>query len=145
MVARDEGKSLWSAAEFALNNGVLAGRGRTQLSGFIDLINRMDQDTAGLALGEQARQVLADSQLIDYHGAEKGEKAQTRVENLKELVSACADFEPEDPEDDPLGSFLAQASLDAGDRQADEFDDAIQMMTLHSAKGLEFPVVFCRR
>ena len=142
MVARDEGKSLWSAAEFALNNGVLAGRGRTQLSGFIDLINRMDQDTAGLALGEQARQVLADSQLIDYHGAEKGEKAQTRVENLKELVSACADFEPEDPEDDPLGSFLAQASLDAGDRQADEFDDAIQMMTLHSAKGLEFPVVF---
>ena len=70
-------------------------------------------------MGEQARQVLADSQLIDYHGAEKGEKAQTRVENLKELVSACADFEP-DPEDDPLGSFLAQASLDAGDRQADE-------------------------
>ncbi len=142
MVARDEGKSLWSAAEFALANGVLAARARTQLAHFTDLIAQMESDTLGLDLGEQTRKVLEASQLIDYHGAEKGEKARTRVENLKELVSACADFEPDDAESDPLGAFLAQASLDAGDRQADEFEDAIQMMTLHSAKGLEFPVVF---
>lgn len=141
-VARDEGKSLWSAAEFAIGHGVLAARARTQLSQFIDLIGQMENDTLGLDLGEQTRKVLAASQLIEYHGAEKGEKARTRVENLKELVSACADFEPDDAEADPLGAFLAQASLDAGDRQADEFEDAIQMMTLHSAKGLEFPVVF---
>lgn len=142
MVARDEGKSLFSAANFALENGVLTARARTQMSAFLALIQQMEDDTLGLDLGEQASKVLAHSQLIDYHGAEKGEKARTRVENLKELVSACADFEPEDDEADPLGSFLAQASLDAGDRQADEFEDAIQMMTLHSAKGLEFPVVF---
>ncbi len=142
MIARDEGKSLWSAAEFALSNGVLTTRARTQLSAFVDLLNNLDEHCVGLELGEQARQALAVSQLIEYHGAEKGEKARTRVENLKELVSACADFEPEDVEADPLAAFLSQASLDAGDRQADEFEDAIQMMTLHSAKGLEFPVVF---
>ena len=73
----------------------------------------MDQDTAGLALGEQARQVLADSQLIDYHGAEKGEKAQTRVENLKELVSACADFEPK-TQRKTLGQFFGSSITGRG-------------------------------
>lgn len=141
-VARDEGKSLWQAAVFCMEQGLLAARAKTQLGGFVQLIDQLDESTQGLDLGEMTREVLASSQLIDYHGAEKGEKARTRVENLKELVSALADFEHEDPDENPLAAFLAQASLDAGDRQADEHEDAIQMMTLHSAKGLEFPVVF---
>ncbi|NWE05455.1 3'-5' exonuclease, partial [Pseudomonas sp. IPO3749] len=84
------------------------------------------------------------SGLIAYHEAEKGEKGQARVENLEELVSAARAFEntEEDEELTPLAAFLGHASLEAGDTQADEHEDSIQLMTLHSAKGLEFPYVF---
>jgi DNA helicase-2/ATP-dependent DNA helicase PcrA len=61
---------------------------------------------------------------------------------LNELVSACRAFEPEDDEGSVLLQFLSQASLDAGDTQADPDADAVQLMTLHSAKGLEFQDVF---
>ena len=141
-VARDEGKSLWQAAQFCIEQSVLAARAKTQIAAFVQLIDQLDESTQGLELGEVTREVLASSQLIEYHGAEKGEKARTRVENLKELASALADFEHDDPDENPLAAFLSQASLDAGDRQADEHEDAVQMMTLHSAKGLEFPIVF---
>jgi DNA helicase-2/ATP-dependent DNA helicase PcrA len=75
-------------------------------------------------------------------GSEKGERGQTRVDNLNELVSACRAFEPEDEDSSVLLQFLSQASLDAGETQADPDADAVQLMTLHSAKGLEFPRVF---
>jgi DNA helicase-2/ATP-dependent DNA helicase PcrA len=76
--------------------------------------------------------------------AEKGEKGQTRVENLEELVSACKDYEPDEnmQEMPMLAAFLSHASLESGDSQADAYEDAVQLMTLHSAKGLEFPLVF---
>ena len=80
--------------------------------------------------------------MVEFHGKEKGERGQARIENLEELVSACRAFEPEDSELPTLPQFLDQAALDAGDRQADEGEDAVQLMTLHSAKGLEFPLVF---
>ena len=80
--------------------------------------------------------------MLEFHAKEKGEKGQARKENLEEMVSACGQFMLEDIEQDPLTAFLAQAALDAGDEQADEFEDAVQLMTLHSAKGLEFPLVF---
>jgi DNA helicase-2/ATP-dependent DNA helicase PcrA len=88
--------------------------------------------------------VIEQSGLIAYHEAEKGEKGQARVENLEELVSAARAFEntEEDEELTPLAAFLGHASLEAGDTQADEHEDSIQLMTLHSAKGLEFPYVF---
>ena len=76
--------------------------------------------------------------------AERGEKAQARLENLEELVSACKTFiVPEEAEEmTPLAAFLAHASLEAGETQADKDQDAVQMMTIHTAKGLEFPLVF---
>lgn len=76
--------------------------------------------------------------------AEKGEKGRARVENLEELISACDQYElPEDEEySSPLQGFLAHTSLESGEGQAEEHEDAVQMMTLHSAKGLEFPLVF---
>ena len=86
--------------------------------------------------------------MIDHHLKEKGEKAQTRIENLEELVSAARQFvgswerQAEEQEVPILSAFLDQAALDAGDAQADEFEDSVQLMTLHSAKGLEFPLVF---
>jgi DNA helicase-2/ATP-dependent DNA helicase PcrA len=82
------------------------------------------------------------SGLIAYYEKEKGEKGQARVENLEELVSAGKQFVPGDDELSPLQQFLDNAALDAGDAQADEHEDSVQLMTLHSAKGLEFPLVF---
>ncbi|MGB0957861.1 MAG: UvrD-helicase domain-containing protein, partial [Litorivicinus sp.] len=121
--ARDQGMALWQAAQFSVENGVLPARARTQLTAFLSLIDDLDTNTESMELGDVTREVLSASKLIDYHGAEKGEKARTRVENLKELASAMADFEPEEDEN-ALAAFLAQASLDAGDRQADEHEDA---------------------
>ena len=86
--------------------------------------------------------------LIDFHGKEKGEKGQARVENLEELVNACRQFDMDDLDLDedteamtPLDAFLAHAALEAGEAQADQFQDSVQMMTLHSAKGRSESVV----
>jgi len=95
-----------------------------------------------LPLAEQAENAIAHSGLIEMHRREKGERGQARVENLEELVSACRNFEAEDNDLPVLPQFLDQVALDAGDRQAEEDEDAVQLMTLHSAKGLEFPLVF---
>jgi len=84
--------------------------------------------------------MLSLTGLLDYHASEKGEKGEARKENLLELVDAVAEYQQQ--ADEPLTEFLAQAALDAGDQQAAEDQDAVQLMTLHSAKGLEFPLVF---
>jgi len=91
--------------------------------------------------------VIQMSGLIEHFKKEKGERGEGRIENLLELVSAARGFSPETTGDGatsmpPLESFLAHAVLESGEGQADAWDDCIQMMTLHSAKGLEFPVVF---
>jgi len=77
--------------------------------------------------------------------AEKGERAEARIENLNELVTACQTFEvdPElEEEQSPLTAFLTHAALESGESQADDYESAVQLMTMHSAKGLEFPLVF---
>ncbi|MEZ5530607.1 MAG: DNA helicase II [Porticoccaceae bacterium] len=140
-LARDEGMSLWRTAQRAIENGVLTGRGANAVAGFLALIDRLDAETTELPLFEQADHVIEASGLIDFHRREKGERGESRVENLQELVTACRAFEPEDREAPALPQFLDQAALDAGDRQADAGEDAVQLMTLHSAKGLEFPLV----
>jgi len=86
--------------------------------------------------------MTARTGLTDFHAKERGERGQARVENLQELVTACRNFEAEDEQLSVLGQFLDQVALDAGDHQAEQDQDAVQLMTLHSAKGLEFPVVF---
>ncbi|PIE41045.1 MAG: hypothetical protein CSA49_05450 [Gammaproteobacteria bacterium] len=102
----------------------------------------MDQETRSLCLSEQAEFVIERSGLLEFHQNEKGEKAQSRVENLQELVSAAKEFSVDDNETATLVDFLDHAALEAGDNQADEQQDAVQLMTLHAAKGLEFPIVF---
>jgi DNA helicase-2/ATP-dependent DNA helicase PcrA len=106
-----------------------------------------------MELHQKAEHVIVQSGLINHHEKEGGEKARSRIENLEELVNACSNFDAQEliaDEDEGidltsnsfLKAFLDQASLDAGDTQASENDDAVQLMTLHSAKGLEFPLVF---
>jgi DNA helicase-2/ATP-dependent DNA helicase PcrA len=86
--------------------------------------------------------VLRASGLIEHYQRDKAERGEARVENLDELVSAARGFTPEASDLPPLESFLAHAALEAGEGQAQAWEDCVQMMTLHNAKGLEFPVVF---
>jgi DNA helicase-2/ATP-dependent DNA helicase PcrA len=141
--ARGEKISMWQAAQKLLPDTVLPARARAALHGFLQLIDRMTADTAGLALGEAVEHLLAGSGLIEHFKKEKGEKAESRVENLEELINAARGYEHDEAEGlDPLSSFLAHAALEAGEGQAEEWEDCVQLMSLHSAKGLEFPLVF---
>ncbi len=140
--ARANACSLWRAAG-ALASDVLAGRAAKAVLAFMTLIERLERETRELALEDKVDHVIAMSGLVEFYKKEKGEKGATRIENLEELVSAAKSFEP-DPaaEMQPLDEFLAHAALEAGEGQADAWDDCVQLMTMHSAKGLEFPLVF---
>jgi len=151
--ARDTNVSLWQALHDSLSDGTLKGRAGNALNAFAELIERLDNDTAGMALYEIIDHAIQISGLLEHHRSEKGEKGQARVENLEELINAARNFSqnaqanPIDLQEVGEGAaalepFLAEAALNAGDHEADEFEDCVQMMTLHSAKGLEFPVVF---
>ena len=141
--ARAQATSLWVAAGAAIGAGMVGPKGAQAVHGFLALIERMARETAGLPLHEQVDRVIALSGLIEHFRKDKGERGEARIENLEELVSAARGYAPEEPEDlPPLESFLAHAVLESGEGQASEWEDSVQMMTLHSAKGLEFPVVF---
>lgn len=141
--ARSQQLPMWFAAQAMVNDAILSGRAKSAVAGFLDLINQLDQDCFELPLGKQTHKVLQSSGLLAMYEAEKSDKAETRVENLKELVSATETFSPTGDEDlTPLAEFLAHAALESGEEQADAHQDAVQLMTLHSAKGLEFPLVF---
>jgi len=140
--ARANACSLWRAAG-AIASDDLNGRAANAVSAFMSLIERLARETRGLALPDQVDHVVYQSGLIAFFEKDKGEKSETRVDNLLELVSAAKSFEP-DPaaEMAPLDEFLSHAALEAGEGQADAWEDCVQLMTMHSAKGLEFPLVF---
>ena len=140
--ARSREISMWQAIAAVIEEKLLPARALTALEGFVVLINELDTGTDELTLEEITEHAIQMSGLIDYYEKEKGERGQARVENLEELVSAAKQFVAEGDELSPLQQLLDSAALDAGDAQADEHEDSIQMMTLHSAKGLEFPLVF---
>lgn len=141
-MARTNATSLWVAASSAVQGG-LPQRAALSLQAFLQLIERLCREVAGLALEEQVDHVIQMSGLIELFKKERGERGEGRVENLLELVSAAKGFSPEGETDmQPLESFLAHAVLESGEGQADPYADCVQMMTLHTAKGLEFPVVF---
>ena len=141
-IARERELSLWQSIAVAREEKLLSSRALNALDGFCVLINELDSATSELTLPELTEHVIEVSGLLDYHAREKGERGQARVENLQELVIAARQFEPENDDLSPLQEFLDNAALDAGEAQADEHEDSVQLMTLHSAKGLEFPLVF---
>ena len=140
--AREQGLSLWKAAERIVAQQLLPARASNALVAFLTLINTLAEDTKELNLDEMADHVISHSGLLEFHKKEKGEKGQARVENLEELVSACGQFTASEEGADVLSEFLDAAALDSGDQQAAEHEDSVQLMTLHSAKGLEFSAVF---
>ena len=145
LAAREHDVSLWQAMKILVEQKALPGRASNALQTFMDLIEQLEIQTRDCELHAMAQIVIEQSGLITYHKEEKGEKGQARIENLEELVSAARTFKQSDEiEEDvsDLVAFLDHAVLEAGDTQADEFTQAVQLMTLHSAKGLEFPIVF---
>ena len=143
--ARAMDASLWQAALARIASNEMTARAQNALQGFIDLIGRLQADTENLELHEQVEHVIHHSGLIDHYSKEKGEKAEARVENLEELVSAARGFDysnEDEVEMDRLTAFLSHAALEAGEGQAEAWEDCVQLMTLHTAKGLEFPLVF---
>ncbi len=141
--AREAGCPLWEAAHACLGEA-LGPKASTALRGFLELIERLAEEVRGLALHEQVDRMLAASALIEFHKRDKADRGEARVENLEELVSAARGFNTEglDSELPPLEAFLAHVTLESGEGQADAWEDCVQMMTLHTAKGLEFPIVF---
>ncbi|NRP10794.1 MULTISPECIES: DNA helicase II [unclassified Marinobacterium] len=146
--ARSQGISMWRASNEIIEHKKLPARAGNALQAFLDLVNQLTVDTEEASLQERTEHTIRFSGLIAHHEKEKGEKAQSRIENLEELVTAARQFEQQwSQEENPefpsvLAAFLDQAALDAGESQADPNTDSVQLMTLHSAKGLEFPLVF---
>ncbi len=141
--ARAHNISLWRAAKDLLAANALAARAHSMVANFVQLIERLERETEGTALDERVEHVIQHSGLIEFFSKEKGDKGESRVENLEELVSAARQFEYDDEEGlDDLSAFLSHAALEAGEGQAEQWEESVQMMTLHSAKGLEFPLVF---
>jgi DNA helicase-2/ATP-dependent DNA helicase PcrA len=146
-LAKAAGTSLWDAASRAVANGTLGPKAEAAVNGFLKLVQQLGSDIEGLELHEQVDHVITNSGLVEHHKKEKADRGEARVENLNELVSAARGFSPdvantEEERLPPLEAFLAHAVLESGEGQAEAWEDCIQMMTLHTAKGLEFPVVF---
>ncbi len=141
--ARETGTSLWRAAATLVGEAHLPKRSANALLGFLKLVEELAERTRAMALHEQVETVIERSGLLAHHGKDTM-SGETRVENLEELVSAARDMfaDEEDSDLPPLVEFLAYAALESGDAQAGESEDSVQLMTLHSAKGLEFPILF---
>jgi DNA helicase-2/ATP-dependent DNA helicase PcrA len=143
--ARRDRQSLWQSAAEMLKSNSLPARAATAVHGFLTLIKALAEQAADMELHDQVKFAVEKSGLLEFHEKEKDGKGETRVENLRELVNAARQFDYPPDNDENLSKldlFLAHAALEAGDAQGDSFDDCVQLMTLHSAKGLEFPLVF---
>jgi DNA helicase-2/ATP-dependent DNA helicase PcrA len=144
--ARRDNCSLWKAALYIVEHKLMSARALNALEQFIHLIQRMKQAESEATLDEHVDQVIKLSGLIDHFKKEKGEKGLARIENLEELVTASGEFEIGDDEElaemDALSAFLSHAALESGETQAGDSSDCVHLMTLHSAKGLEFPDVY---
>lgn len=149
--ARVRGGSLWQTTLQLLADGGLSGRAASAVRSFLTLVEMLDHDSHGQLLPERVRHVVHHSGLLAMYEQAKDDKGEMRVENLEELVRASGDFvlhtdpvvvgeNPDNP--DWLNAFLAHAALESGRGQGAADDNCVQLMTLHMAKGLEFPVVF---
>ncbi|ALJ29929.1 DNA-dependent helicase II [Stenotrophomonas acidaminiphila] len=149
-VARAQSLSLWEAAMLATQGGDLAARARNALAGFLNLVQQIGGETTQMTLAERIDHVLVRSALREHWSKESRNTldSESRSDNLDELVSVASRFVQRDQDEEgaadmsELVAFLSYASLEAGEGQAQAGEDGVQLMTLHSAKGLEFPLVF---
>lgn len=146
LTARNEEISLWTAAQrLAEQPGALPARAANALRGFINLIDELAAEVEAAPLPNQLEVMLQKTGLRGHVAKDQSERAQDKLENLDELITAARSFEQDASIEegmDVVTAFLSHAALEAGEGQAGEWEDCVQLMTLHSAKGLEFPVVF---
>ncbi len=144
-VARVQHCSLWQAAHYLLQQNELTTRASSALSKFIDLINDLKKTSSTDDLDALISLIINVSGLYAHFTKIKGDKSESKLDNLQELINAAKEFRYEQDEEQELPllvSFLAHASMEAGEMQAAEYDSYVHLMTLHAAKGLEFPHVF---
>ena len=144
--ARHDSVALWEAARRIVEEGGLTARARNAVGGFLTLLDTIDNDVQAMTLPEKIDHALIRSGLRDHYFNESRGQLDSRVDNLDELVSVASRFTRGDDEMDAampeLIAFLSYAQLEAGEGQAQAGEEGVQLMTLHSAKGLEFPLVF---
>jgi DNA helicase-2/ATP-dependent DNA helicase PcrA len=145
--ARADRVSLWEASIRVAREMTLAPRARNALMAFHALVDALSAETAELSLQDKIDHVLMRSGLRAHYAAESKGSLDSRTENLDELVSVASRFVQRDDDEEAaalseLVAFLSYASLEAGEGQTQAGEDGVQLMTLHSAKGLEFPLVF---
>ncbi|BCA96180.1 DNA helicase [Legionella antarctica] len=143
--AKSEQSSMWNAAKVVLQSGAMAQRASTSLAKFLELIETLQLQTTQMELDEQLSEVIQKSGLYAHFNKIKGDKSESRLDNLQELINAAKQYRYEQDEEDDLplvNAFLAHASLESGEMQAEEHERYVHLMTFHAAKGLEFPIVF---
>ncbi|MBL6693871.1 MAG: DNA helicase II [Proteobacteria bacterium] len=146
--ATQSNTSLFAASKQLLTNDLIKGKGGSSLGGFISFIEKASETIPEMPPHEFVEMVINQSGLIEHHLKERGEKGKIRIENINELISAVKSFDTLNKGEDlsefgsVIAAFLSSVSLDMGETQAHKADDAVQLMTLHSAKGLEFKYVF---
>ena len=144
-IARDQNLSLWASAIVLINHGTMTGRATHALISFLELIKSFEQQSQDVELYEKVKLIIEKSGLIALYQKEKMDKGEEKVDNLEELVNAARLFDFDQQNEEGMGEldmFLTHAALESGDSQGDEFEDCVQLMTIHSAKGLEFKLVF---
>lgn len=144
--AKNQQVSLWRASQSLIQNQLLSARAGNALHDFIHLIDNMDLSTQKEMLDHKTEYMLQASGLLSLYAKDKTEKGISRIENLDELITATRQFHPAENEENEnlslLDAFLAHVALETGEGQAPAQADSVHLMTLHAAKGLEFPLVF---
>jgi len=149
-MALKENISFWDAMDIIIEQRVIPARAINALIQFRELMSELIETAENTSLDELLIETIRVSKLVEHYQKEKGERGKARIENLQELVSAAKEFqqleadqfeEQELEELDDLSVFLAYTALESGESQSDPDNDYVQLMTLHSAKGLEFPLV----
>ncbi len=150
-LARSQAISLWEATMLTTQGNELAARARNALAGFLTLVNQLQHEAGEMTLAERIDLVLIRSGLREHWSKESRNAldSESRADNLDELVSVASRFTRREDDIEEGGenmselvAFLSYASLEAGEGQAQAGEEGVQLMTLHSAKGLEFPLVF---
>ena len=140
-VAQQLDCSLWQAVGHELQANVFTARAANALTGFMTMMTKWQELMPELSLSSVVMMVLEDSELLAFYSKNK-EKAESKRENLLELVNAIDEYSQQAQDIPSLLGFLTQAALEAGEWQADNHEDHVHLMTMHAAKGLEFPAVF---
>ena len=143
--AKADNRSLWKTIKSLQNqnNDEISSRVKTSLTNYISLIEIISNEINDLSLDEILVKIYKESKLKSYYSEQKGEEAISKQENIEELFITAENFIKNNYDSENIiDDFLDNAALEAGDYQSKLDNDPVQLMTIHSAKGLEFPVVF---